>query len=356
MPPVIARNSAVRVGPHAGQAADEGRDDAGVDVGDLVAGGEHLLGDGAHDVGGGGFAGHGDLLSPPDPRRPPNRRLPGRDAERRLSLTHMGRHVDLDAIGETLFTPLYAKANAALVPEAGFDDPLAATLWERTGHDRTRVLTDRSNVAGSVYRSLAIDDATVRFASQHPTGQVVSAGIGLCTRHARLADRAPATIGWIGVDTAEVVEVRRSLLGPDDPVALVAASIAEPSWADGLDATRPTLVIAEGALMYLDPAGLASFLGVVRDRFGPGSEVLGDYFHPRIASSDRHPIVKATGARFLSGARNGRALAELVPGYLLVAEYPVMERISTAQRLAARAFTHLSRGGRLYAVVHMRVG
>jgi O-methyltransferase involved in polyketide biosynthesis len=261
----------------------------------------------------------------------------------------------LGVVGETLLTPLYAKAKASeIVPEAGFEDPLAARLLARVGYDLDRVLTDHGNVAGAIRRTQAIDEVTAAFAAAHPDAQVVSVGIGLCTRHDRLAGRVPAGARWIGVDTADVVDLRRELL-PDDPVELHAASIADPAWAGGIDPERPTLVIAEGVLMYLDAGGLASFLAGGRDRFGPGTEVVGDHFHPKVASSDRHPIVRATGARFLSGVRNGRELADLVDGYELVAELPVMELLGSAQRTAARAFRLASRGGRIYAVSHLRV-
>ncbi len=261
----------------------------------------------------------------------------------------------LSVVGETALSPLYAKAMAAeLMPESGLSDPLAVQLLTRIGYDPDRVLTDRTNVAGTVYRTLAIDEAVLGFAGRHPEGQLVSAGIGLCTRHARLADRIPTSFGWVGVDTVDVVSARRTCL-PDDPVRLLIASVTEPGWAADADAGRPTMVVAEGVLMYLRPEGLTTFLSQVRDHFGAGTELLADYFHPRIALSGRHPIVRKTGAQFRSGARNGTALAGLVPGFELLGEYPVMERISAGSRLAATTFTKLTRGGRMYSIAHLKV-
>lgn len=92
-----------------------------------------------------------------------------------------------------------------------------------------------------------------------------------------------------------------------------------------------------------------------RRRFGPGTELAADYFHPRVALSGRHPIVKATGARFRSGARNGRALAAVAPGWQLIAEYGVMESISARHRTAAVAFRFLTLSGRVYAVARLTV-
>lgn len=261
----------------------------------------------------------------------------------------------MGVVGETAMTPLYAKAKAAeVLPAAGLSDPLAAELLAAIGHDPDRVLRDRTNLHGTIYRTLAIDRVSVEFATRHPHGQLVSVGIGLCTRHSRLADRVPATVDWIGVDTAEVIAVRRRYLR-DDPVRLVTGSIAVSSWTRDLDPDRATLVIAEGVLMYLDGDEVLRFLGAVRDRFGPGTEVVADIFHPRIALSGRHPIVKATGAQFRSGARNGAAFAALVSGYRLLVEYPVMERIGLPARFAARAFRLLTRGGRAYVIARVQV-
>jgi len=63
--------------------------------------------------------------------------------------------------------------------------PLAAELLERCGYNPERVLTDTGNVTGAICRSIAIDDVTIAFAAAHPDAQIVTAGIGLCTRHDR---------------------------------------------------------------------------------------------------------------------------------------------------------------------------
>ncbi|MFD7784150.1 hypothetical protein ACFV4Q_13785 [Streptomyces nojiriensis] len=54
--------------------------------------------------------------------------------------------------------------------------------------------------------------------------------------------------------------------------------------------------------MYLDPAGLRAFLASCRSAF-PAAELVADFFHPKVALSGQHPIVKATGAQFRSGVR-----------------------------------------------------
>lgn len=241
------------------------------------------------------------------------------------------------------------------MPECGFDDPVAGSLLAEIGFDARRVLHDRSNVAGAIHRAQVLDTITESFAAVHPGGLVVSAGVGLCTRNHRLAGRVPPTLRWAGVDMPEVVELRRRLL-PDERMALHAGALDDKNWAAPIDELgHNVLVLAEGMIMYLDRAGLTGFLTGARARFGLGTVLAMDYFHPLVARSGRHPIVRATGAQFRSGARNGAALARMIDGLRLRAEWPVMERIGPAQRAVARTFRIGTGGGRLYAVAELAV-
>lgn len=116
---------------------------------------------------------------------------------------------------------------------------------------------------------------------------------------------------------------------------------------------RDVLVLTEGVLTYLDPAGLRSFLVSCRTAF-PAAELVADHFHPRIALSGLHPIVKATGARFRSGARGGRGLAAAAPGWKKVSDHRVMERISLGHRAAGGLFRLLALGAPAYSVARLR--
>ncbi|MFE2724215.1 class I SAM-dependent methyltransferase [Kitasatospora sp. NPDC059327] len=261
----------------------------------------------------------------------------------------------LTGVAKTLLTPLYGRAHAdRLLPGSGFHDPLAATVLAATGFRPDEVLTDRSNAVGAVHRAIVFDRLVAAFLRRHPDGVVVSAGVGLCTRDARLAGTTPPGVRWIGIDAPEVVELRRRLL-PDSAVRLRAGSITDPDWVDAFPAEpAPTLVVVEGVLMYLTDREVARFLADVRARLGPGAELVADFFHPWVARSGLHPIVRATGARFRSGARGARGLASVTPGWTATAEYPVMERIGTPQRIAAALLRVVLRGHRPYAVADLR--
>ena len=241
-----------------------------------------------------------------------------------------------DSVAATLYTPLYARARGAeLVPAAGFRDPIAVRLLADAGNLGRTVLRDK----GSVWRAVILDRVARKFCQSHPTGSVITLGIGLCSRRDRLLDSVPQTVTWCGVDVDPVIDVRRRLL-PDDPTVLVAAGLADPSWASQIDTPGPVLVIAEGLLMYLTPEQVGSILTAARHRFGVGTELVADYLHPWIA----------TGAGF----RNGRALASLGPDWTLIEEYDVMSRISLLHRAVGTTFRALT-GGRLHGISRLAV-
>ncbi|WP_073778857.1 class I SAM-dependent methyltransferase [Streptomyces sp. MJM1172] len=241
----------------------------------------------------------------------------------------------LSGVAMTLLTPLHGRAHAAaLLPGTAFRDPAAASELAATGYRAPEVLTDRGNALGPVHRAIVFDELTAAFCREHPDAVVVSAGIGLDTRAERLAGALPGSVTWLGVDVPDVVALRARLL-PGDLTRVFPASITEPGWAQRLlplvGERRNVLVLTEGVLMYLDPAGLRSFLLSCRTAF-PAAELVAD--HPRIALSGLHPIVKATGARFRSGARGGRGLAAAAPGWEKVSDHRFMERISLGHRAA----------------------
>ncbi|MFE1871671.1 class I SAM-dependent methyltransferase [Streptomyces sp. NPDC059496] len=263
----------------------------------------------------------------------------------------------LSGVAMTLLTPLYGRAHAAeLLPGTAFRDPAAASVLASTGYRAPEVLTDRSNALGSVHRAIVFDELTAAFCRAHPDAVVVSVGIGLDTRAERLAGALPASVTWLGVDVPEVVRLRAELL-PGDHSRVFAASITEPDWADQLlplvGERRDVLVLAEGVLMYLDPAGLKAFLTSCRSAF-PAAELVADFFHPKVALSGRHPIVKATGAQFRSGARGGRGLAAVAPGWESIGDHRVMERISIGHRAAAGLFRLLALGAPAYSAARLR--
>lgn len=261
-----------------------------------------------------------------------------------------------NAVGSTLATALYARATGAQtfgVHE--WDDPQARLAWSelsRVAGDQgidvdALVLTDRMNVVGTIRRSQDMDDAVRAFADLHGGITVVTLGIGLCNRAARLTDLDAA---WIGIDSADVVALREAVV-PDDPTRLVAGSVVDKEWLDEVrpDPDRPTILVAEGLFMYLTRDQIAGILSRIGVHFPGPTRVVADLHHS-ILAAPRASIAKLTGADFHYGAPSPKAFAALSPGWHVVGAEPTMGKITRTSAVMSRILGAITQG-QMYGVI-----
>ncbi|MDN5724483.1 MAG: class I SAM-dependent methyltransferase [Propionibacteriales bacterium] len=150
---------------------------------------------------------------------------------------------------------------------------LLGTLWARVLDARSRrpVLGDESSVAVAdqidqewsrlgvttmmrlvtCVRAVQFDRWADEFLARHRDAVVIQLGVGLDTRHARITS-APG-VEWFDVDLDEVINLRRRVIGEMAGVTMISSSAGDPKWLDQVPSGRPTLIIAEGLSMYLDP-------------------------------------------------------------------------------------------------------
>jgi O-methyltransferase involved in polyketide biosynthesis len=179
---------------------------------------------------------------------------------------------------------------------------------------------------GLAIRTEIFDEAVARFLERHPAGRIVNLGAGLCTRSFRVDNERAH---WINVDLPEMEELWRDVIGETERRIFVAASLVEPYWPERaglLQASPPTLFVAEGVLMYLarqDAKSLLRRLAAVR----PGAELIVETLGPLSWRLSRvHPGLAGTGARFRWGVRSTRALEGWVPGARVLEEWHYLER------------------------------
>ena len=84
---------------------------------------------------------------------------------------------------------------------------------------------------------------------------------------------------WFDLDQPAVIELRRRLYNDTDHYRMIGSSVTDPQWLDRIPAGRPTLVAAEGLLMYLPESEVRRLLDRLTDRFDYG-EVLFDTMPP----------------------------------------------------------------------------
>lgn len=166
----------------------------------------------------------------------------------------------LQGVSETLLIPLFCRVWESRSTQSEFQDLAAEKLAEylepllRASNKRFHqdILRQRWPLplqALLTQRARYFDRQTQKFLAQHgEQAQVLVLGCGLDTRYERLN----APVGdWFLLDLPPVMAVRESLLPPAKKVQHLRASVLELDWLQHLDRRRPTLIQAEGLLMYL---------------------------------------------------------------------------------------------------------
>jgi O-methyltransferase involved in polyketide biosynthesis len=262
---------------------------------------------------------------------------------------------DLGSIEQTLLIPLAARALARrLFPDRGFADPTAEAIAASLAYDLTPFEADREMLRGLVERSLVLDRLLRDFLNHHPDAQVLSLGSGLSTQFERVDN---SRLRWMDIDLPEVADLRRTLFPPHPRRQLVSASVTEAGWTSVLgDLGGPTFVVAEGLLMYLEPAEvfrLARDLAEVQR--GGLAEFAYDYYCAQmVGQAWLNVSLRRLGAEFKWGLACPDDLSLGEPRWDVIGTYPVMERLGWPYDLLW-SWYRLFAGVRPYGIAHLRL-
>lgn len=234
--------------------------------------------------------------------------------------------VRLHGVPETALWTLYHRAMDAGRADSGLDDPKAIELVtsidfpfrERFGPD----LVGLNQVVGQRARTF---DAEVRSVlATHPDALVASLGEGFETQFWRVDN---GQVQWLSVDLPAMAALRTQLLGEDPPRRRHwAGSALSDRWIDELGAKPDdrVIVVAQGLLMYLQPADVEALIARCAEAF-PGGVMLFDVV-PRWFSKLSGLGILATPGGYIAppmpwGMDAGRhdRLAALHPGIAAVA-------------------------------------
>ena len=184
--------------------------------------------------------------------------------------------VDFSSVGWgtvewTNLVTLYLRAYESRSRHPVLGDHTAAEAVDRIDYDFKRI--HRTSLPASnqylvALRAKQLDDWCVDFLARHPDAVVLHLGCGLDGRAFRLAP-APSVL-WFDVDRPAVIELRRRLYDDTDGYRMIGSSVTDPQWLDHIPTGRPTLVVAEGLLMYLQESEVRQLLERLTDRFDSG--------------------------------------------------------------------------------------
>jgi O-methyltransferase involved in polyketide biosynthesis len=193
--------------------------------------------------------------------------------------------VDFSSVGWgsvewTNLVTLYLRAYESRSRRPILGDHAAAEAVDRIKYDFNRIHRTSLPAANQylvALRAKQFDDWCAEFLHRHPDAVVLHLGCGLDGRASRLD--LPPSVLWFDLDQPGVIELRRQLYDDTERYRMIGSSVTDPQWLDQIPTGHPTLVVAEGLLMYLEEAEVRQLLARLIDRFDHG-ELLFDTISP----------------------------------------------------------------------------
>ncbi|PKL74835.1 MAG: hypothetical protein CVV27_18480 [Candidatus Melainabacteria bacterium HGW-Melainabacteria-1] len=203
-------------------------------------------------------------------------------------------------------------------------------------------------------RTRHFDQVTQDFLRRHSQCQVVMLGCGLDSRYERLAH---PDVAWYNLDLPAVIALREQIFEPHDRVANLAMSALDSAWLEVLDPDLPTLVLAEGLLMYLPRPQIRQIYSLL------AKHLHGEFLAEAVANWAVVPLSRLVlqlalrldaGTRYAGGLRSAQEPATWHPNLKLQGEWTYFsEREPRLGLLNLGTYTPF---GRTQWVLHYQLG
>lgn len=149
---------------------------------------------------------------------------------------------------------------------------------------------------------------------------VVNIACGLDTRCYRMSGYAH----WYNLDLSETMAVREKLLPESGTISQIAMSAME-DWGSKISEQNvPVLIVIEGLTMYLNAKDVQQIFAVISSRFSQAT-IFVETMNPAMVRHFKEKSIDASNAKFTWGIKNGKALAELLPGFRFMEEHSLTE-------------------------------
>ncbi len=206
-----------------------------------------------------------------------------------------------DSVAQTLYIPLYMKAQQSRIEKPFFNDELACQLVEQCGYDLSVFNQSLRSSVGCALRAKYFDEQAITFANSRTHPIIVNLGCGLDARYQRIASKIPDSVQFYNLDLPEVMALRERVLPSSAQERPIASSLFHEQWMNQLKIEHPQgdfLFIAEGVLMYFKLDKVKQALTAFAEQF-KGCDILFDGTSSWMQKhSDQHDSVQHTGATF----------------------------------------------------------
>lgn len=227
--------------------------------------------------------------------------------------------VNLTGVPETLFITLRIRAIETARPDAAVKDPYAVKILEQIEFDdslKNRV--SAASQAGTIARTIIIDNIISDFQSRNPRGIIVNLGCGLDARCKRLPLDG---YQWFDMDVKETIDVRKHFFEETHSYKMISKSMFDYSWMDAIPKDRPILFVSEGVMMYFEEKDIKSLLCETAGRFTLAEMAFDTISRWAERNHKRHPDVKKYNAPFRWGIDDCKKIESWHPGFRIIKEH-----------------------------------
>lgn len=250
----------------------------------------------------------------------------------------------LSDVSETGLLTLYCRAKESQSPNPILTDEKAIAITRELDPllvgSGSKVL--RNLAAGRIKNMLVVHIAlrarqydlySRDFLARHPGGAIVNLGCGLDSRYIRIGGAASgsAEYHFFDLDLPDVMRVRRRFYQDGERYHQLSFSVLDYRWMDAVLAhgPRPTLFLAEGLFMYLEPSAVKDLVLTMQQHF-PNAELACEMVHRRwvsgfLGSMTRFKMQRelslGKGTAYTFGIDGSRELETWNPGIRFIDEW-----------------------------------
>ena len=231
----------------------------------------------------------------------------------------MKEKIRLSGVPETMLQTVYARAKESR-GRGAIHDAKAEEIIEKLDYDFSLADKDTAMQSGVIARTIVLDRLTKAWLGAHPGAVVVNIACGLDTRCYRMSGYAH----WYNLDLPETMAVREKLLPESGTISQIAMSAME-DWGSKISEQNvPVLIVIEGLTMYLNAKDVQQIFAVISSRFSQAT-IFVETMNPMIVKRFKEKSIEGSHAKFTWGIKNGKALAELLPGFRFMEEHSLTE-------------------------------
>jgi O-methyltransferase involved in polyketide biosynthesis len=251
--------------------------------------------------------------------------------------------VHLEKEKETMLISLYSRALHSRTENPVLHDPWAEDAVNRIDYDFASMKLKKIHPLSIAIRAKQFDIFANEWIAKNPVSQVLHLGCGLDSRVFRI--NPSSDIMWFDIDYPEVIGLRKQIYPERENYQMLATSLLDEEWLDEISNDIPTLVLAEGVMMYLPADKGGELIGKLAARLKSGQMAFDAMNKWGVKMGGSEKAVKATGARFgwyINHPDDIKQFAKMeVIAELSTPKLPDWKRLPFAMRLAVLAMEPL---------------